>query len=235
LTIETEDPPVSSGLQGLASSDPSSLSDQFRLRTRLLHRHAERSGFIAQLLRGGASLRGYGLLLRNLLPVYEAMELALEARRTAPVFRGLAIPAVYRARAIEADLGHIFGDSWSGLLPMLPGGAAYVSRIAEVAAGRGEGLIAHAYVRYLGDLNGGQVLKRRLGAAFDLSADALSFYEFPEIRELETFKTHYRQALDRTEQEVTAPADVIEESAIAFELNIGLSEAIAAELTRSAG
>lgn len=42
-------------------------------------------------------------------------------------------------------------------------------------------LLAHAYVRYMGDLNGGQQIKERVAQAYQLEAgsdDGLRFYRF---------------------------------------------------------
>ena len=42
-------------------------------------------------------------------------------------------------------------------------------------------LIAHAYVRYLGDLSGGRIVGRILARSPGLGPEALSFYDFPGI------------------------------------------------------
>lgn len=54
------------------------------LRTKTLHVEAERTGIIRDLLRGEASREGYVLLLRNLLPAYQAMEQGLHRHRSSP-------------------------------------------------------------------------------------------------------------------------------------------------------
>ena len=56
---------------------PSSVVTARYLRTKALHVEAERSGIIRELLRGSATRDGYILLLRNLLPAYQAMEKGL--------------------------------------------------------------------------------------------------------------------------------------------------------------
>ncbi len=203
-----------------------SLSAAFRQRTRLLHTQAERSGVVNDLLTGRATRLGHGMLLRNLLPVYEQLEIAMETRRLSPAFAGLALRAVYRAAAIERDLEALFGPAWADSLPMLPAGTRYARRIAAVAGGDGFGLIAHAYVRYLGDLNGGQVLKRLLIRSLGLEPAGLSFFDFPEIHHIEGFRIDYRDAIDRSAWEIADIAPVIEEAATAFQLNIALSDAI---------
>ena len=61
-----------------------------------------------------------------------------------------------------------------------PALSRYVGRIQELAASPDPSrLLAHAYVRYMGDLSGGQFIRRRIAKAYALEDGAgLSFYEF---------------------------------------------------------
>jgi len=97
---------------------------------------------------------------------------------------------------------------------------------ARAAAGDGSRLIAHAYIRYLGDLYGGQILRRILARSLGLGAPSLSFYDFPAIADAEAFKAGYRAALDQAALEIEDCAGVVEEAALAFELNIAVSMAV---------
>src|SRR5664279_6515088 len=89
------------------------------VRTKTLHVEAERSGIIRDLLRGEASRAGYILLLRNLLPAYQAMERGLERHRGLPVLGPIADYRLQRAAAIEADLVELCGPRWSNEVPLL--------------------------------------------------------------------------------------------------------------------
>jgi heme oxygenase len=205
---------------------PPSFSAQLKQRTQALHVQAECSGFVRDMLRGAVTIEAYALFLRNLLPAYHALEAGLERLRLTPVFRRLALEAVYRAPALEADLTEIAGVGWVDRLSVLPEAMDYADRITFVAQGDGARLLAHAYARTLGDLNGGQVLKRMLARTLGLGAAALSFYDFPAIGELESFRLTYRAALNGAADEIADIAPVIEEAAEAFRLNIALSEAV---------
>jgi heme oxygenase len=92
-------------------------------------------------------------------------------------------------------------------------------------------LIAHAYTRYLGDLSGGQILKRLLANKPGLAPDELSFYDFPG-HDLTQLKTDYRTALDRAGAQVKDPQAVIDEGSEAFRLNTDLSWAVHHALTK---
>jgi heme oxygenase len=204
---------------------PTSVVSALYLGTKTLHTEAERSGIIRDLLRGEASREGYILLQRNLLPAYQALELGLERHRDTPALAALAAYRLDRATPLAADLAAMCGGDFSGI-PLLPEGAAYAQHIADCAEGDGERLIAHAYTRYLGDLSGGQILKRLLAKKPGLQPDELTFYDFPEHADLAALKADYRAALDRAGTLAANPQAIVEEGSRAFSLNIDLSWAV---------
>lgn len=212
--------------QALAEGAPDAprLADRLRARTRDLHRAAERSGIVARLIAGGADRAGYALYLRNLLPAYAALEAGLERGRTTQPLSALARPEVYRASAIEADLEHLAGPGWVGRMALLPEGLAYARQVVAAASGGGGRLVAHAYVRYLGDLNGGRMLAAMV-ARF-AGPEAAAFLTFPAIDDLPAFRSAYRAALDEAGRGIADPEAIANEAAEAFRLNIALSEAV---------
>ncbi len=197
------------------------LSLALRERTSALHVRAERAGIIRKLLRGEASRAAYTLLLHNLLPAYRAMEGGLERHRQAPGIRHVALPETYRAGPLAADLAAL-----GGAPRLLPEGEHYAARLEAAAAGDGSGLIGHAYARYLGDLSGGQIIKRLVARTLHLSPEMLSFYEFPAIGDLDAFKRRYRAGLDRAGEELADAETALAAAEEAFALNIALSEAV---------
>ena len=201
------------------------------LRTKTLHVEAERTGIIRDLLRGEATREGYILLLRNLLPAYQAMEQGLERHRGSPALGRLAEYRLDRAPALESDLVALCGERWSQGIPLLAAGELYARRIEKAAEGDGTRLIAHAYTRYLGDLSGGQILQRLLARSIKLRPSELSFYDFSRFSDLDALKADYRQALDRAGALAPDRQALIEEGAIAFSLNIDLSCAIKSMLS----
>ena len=170
-----------------------SLGEMLREATRDLHVEAERSGVIGQLLRGGGTREAYALLLRNLLPAYRAMEDGLVRHARSPALHAMARPELFRTAALQSDVEQLAGSSWRESLPLLPAGERYAERVAAAAADGSGPLVAHAYLRYLGDLSGGQIMKRLLAKSLGLEADALAFYDFPAIADLSAFKSEYRR------------------------------------------
>ena len=203
-----------------------SLSEALRERTSALHAEAERSGVINDILRKTADTRSYAMLLRNLLPAYSEMERALERHRESPTLGVFARPELHRASRIAADLVAMCGEDWRADLPLLPAGERYAARVATAGEGDGSRLLAHAYVRYFGDLSGGQVLKRLLGTSLGLGAESLSLYDFPGVSDPKALKDQMRDAIDR---EGDANGEVIILEGIrAFEHNIEVSRAVQA-------
>ncbi len=202
------------------------LAVRLRERTRDLHVAAERSGIIRELLRGGGTRDGYATLLRNLLPAYRELERGLERHANLPGVGLLAKPALYRAGAIEADLEGLAGPRWGETLVLLPEGEHYARCIAAAADGDGIRLIAHAYLRYFGDLSGGRIMQRLLAKSLGLSAAVLAYYEFPDIADIAAFKADYRAAIDLAGAEIGDAAPVLDAAAAGFQLNIAISEAV---------
>ena len=207
------------------STAPVSVVTALYLGTKVLHTEAERSGIINDMLRGDVSRKGYVLLQRNLQAAYQALEAGLESHRDTPVLAALAQYRLDRASAMEADLNVLCDGDFSAV-PMLPAGEAYAKRIADAAKGDGELLIAHAYTRYLGDLSGGQILKRLLAKKPGLAPEELSFYDFPAYADLAALKSDYRNALDEAGKLAKNPQAIIDEGLVAFQLNTDLSWAV---------
>ena len=204
-----------------------SLVQRMRVRTRELHARAERSGVIAAILAGQATRLDYAIYLRNILPVYQAMEPALERQRDRPGIGALVPPSLFRAASIQADLECLAGPGWADVLPQVRAGQQYAARVARAGGGDGGMLIAHAYTRYLGDLNGGQIMRRQLVRLFGSDFTAVRFLEFPAIADTSGFAAAFRAALDAAANQLADPDAVVQEAAIAFELNIAVSQEVA--------
>ena len=210
----------------LTSAEHIAFTDLLLSRTAELHRRAERAGAVADILRGRADVATYGLYLRNLLPAYEQLEHGLLAHADEKPFRRIALPALFRSDAITSDLQNLFGADWPTRLPVLPATLAYASRLSDAAEKTGSRLVAHAYVRYMGDLSGGQILKRLLMKRLRLSPSCLTFYDFKDIGEIDQFRRTYRDAIGATALSFQDQSEILEEACLAFEHNIDVSVAV---------
>ncbi|WP_166645024.1 biliverdin-producing heme oxygenase [Dongia mobilis] len=223
MVIETSPGRVADGATAAAG-----LCDLMRQHTRELHMQAERSGIIRELLQRRADRLGHGLHLRNLLPAYKALEANLERHSGHPVLGEVRQPALYRGAAILSDLVQLFGPDWEDRLPLLDEAVAYAKRIDAATEADPARLLAHAYVRYLGDLNGGRILRDLMAKALELDDSALSYFAFPQLGNSIAAAADLRAILDQAGSRLPDQTSVIDEAAVAFRLSIGVSEAVKA-------
>ena len=198
-----------------ASTVMSPLSVALREGTRDEHETAERSGFVEQLLAGRLDRAAYADLAAQQLVVYTALEAAgaqLEDDGD------LVFAELTRVPAIEQDLGHLYGADWRTQVRVLPATMLYADRLAQTADSLPQ-YAAHAYTRYLGDLSGGQIIKRMLQRHYGFTSEGIAFYDFPQIHKLKPFKDVFRERLDALPLDDEARAAVVEEARLAFRLN----------------
>ena len=105
------------------AESPDGVVTSLYLRTKTLHVEAERTGIIRDLLRGEASREGYALLLRNLLPAYQAMEQGLERHLHTP---GVGVLGSLQGWTVRPRSNRICwrcaATHWSDELPLLAAG-----------------------------------------------------------------------------------------------------------------
>ena len=91
----------------------------------------------------------------------------------------------------------------------------------------GGSLSAHHYVRYLGDLSGGQVIGRMMQRHYGVSDECVTFYRFAEIPKTKPYKDNYRAALDALPIDAADRERLLAEATDAFLLNLNLFNALA--------
>ncbi len=202
------------------------LSVRLKEDTAPAHHSAERTGIVADMLHRRLKRDDYIRFLRDLHAVYEVMEAALERTREHPALSALRFPELDRAESVAADLATLHGATWRRDLPPSPAARTYIDRIGQAEARHPERLAAHAYVRYLGDLSGGQMLKKLIGQSLGLNGtEGLAFYEFPEVPDAAVFKDGYRRRLDAMPLSAEEADGVVAEARDAFLLNMDLAQA----------
>jgi heme oxygenase len=85
------------------------------------------------------------------------------------------------------------------------------------------GLLGHGYVRYLGDLSGGQLLRGLLRDRLGLPLAALSYYEFPGIDDVPATRTALRERMDLCPLSSDAVSVVLDEALAGFRLTMNLA------------
>ena len=154
-----------------------------------------------------------------------ALEKALERHATHPALEPTYNPTLLeRAPSLAADISHLLDveeSSWKNhpihinLMAVYPPPLSdYVQRIEELSNSSDPStLLAHSYVRYLGDLSGGQTIRHTLAKAYNLDEAAgfgLSFYRFKELRsskvasqgEMKRIKEWFREGMNAAGERV---------------------------------
>ena len=172
------------------------LSVRLRVETKNLHTEVERAGIMPTLLRGHLARPTYCALLRNLHALYEALEPALLRHAAHAAVAPVFFPALFRQGALADDLNTLHGPGWLRDFALKPATQQYVARLHTLDAQQPELLAAHVYVRYLGDLSGGQMLRKIVAKSFQLdSPDGTRFYDFGSVDEVDAHLRNFRAGL----------------------------------------
>ncbi|KAG8813244.1 hypothetical protein FRC18_002601 [Serendipita sp. 400] len=176
--------------------------------------------------------------LLTLLP--RAMEQGLDEAQSNAILQPTYRPAVLsRTESLSSDIAFLLGTAewqyhpvYQQYLRSIPQPVTkYTERLRSLSSSPETSglLLAHAYVRYLGDLSGGQFIRRRIAKVYELpdSGDGIRFYLFSngngedagpsEIREL---KEWYRDGMNAGvgDNEELKEA-LVDEAVLAFKLN----------------
>jgi heme oxygenase len=205
----------------------SGFAARIRAETAAAHRVAESSGFVDDLLAGRLPAAGYGALLAQTYLIYETLEEAGRAMAGDRVAGPFVAPALLRLPAHEADLAFLLGASWRARLQPLGATRRYCERLREVAFSSSPAFIAHHYIRYLGDLSGGQIIRRSLERAYGFNGAGVRFYIFDGIAKPKLFKDDYRSKLDDAPLTEDERDFVVAEAIRAFALNRDLFDELA--------
>ncbi len=183
---------------------------------------------IEEILTARIAPRRYLRLLASLEPIYHALEAGLHRHRHHPILEPFARPELFRREALRHDRDRLAHALRVAPPPPVAEAVTLGRRIAGLAEARPELLLAHAYVRHLGDLSGGPILARRLACHPGIGPAAIAFYEFPGIDDLTRAKAEYRAALDRVGPLLDRPEAVIDEACRGFVWAIALFDSVRA-------
>ncbi|WP_051483176.1 heme oxygenase (biliverdin-producing) [Arthrobacter sp. 31Y] len=198
-------------------------SEELKSHTASAHEHAEQAGFVTELLNGKMEASQVAAMLVQNYVIYQALESALDANPD-PRLAPFADPALMRVEALEKDLAVHYGEDWerrlaAGELHVTPGAKAYADELAAIGPGSTTYLMAHHYVRYLGDLSGGQIISALVQRHYDLGPEGLNFYAFEGIGKIKPYKDSYRSHLDEADFSDVEKQEILHHAEVAFETN----------------
>lgn len=213
----------------------SNLTIQLREGTSKSHSMAENVSFVKSFLGGVIDKNSYSHMLANLYFVYLSLEEAMEKNKTNEFIKPIYFPELNRTESLKKDLAFYYGEDWANTLTPSEATKLYIDRIKDVSEKRPDLLVAHAYTRYLGDLSGGQILKKIAQRAMNLqSTQGLAFYEFDEINDEQQFKQDYKSALDSLPVDTQVSRQIVAEANVAFGLNMKLFQELETSFARIA-
>ncbi|WP_410564297.1 heme oxygenase (biliverdin-producing) [Amycolatopsis sp. cmx-4-61] len=211
------------------TTDARPFSATLRASTLEVHEKANYSTYMRALLGGELTQEGYAQLAVQYYFVYGAIEAASDAMAGDPVGGEFVFDELRRLPNLERDLAHLVGPNWRSTVTPLASTQAYVDRVREASTWAG-GYVAHHYTRYLGDIAGGQAIRRLLERQYDLAEAGALFYHFDGIGSAPRFRDQYRAKLDNAPWDEAERARVIDETVVAFECNVAVFDELAARL-----
>nr|NP_053881.1 heme oxygenase [Porphyra purpurea]P51271.1 RecName: Full=Heme oxygenase [Porphyra purpurea]AAC08157.1 heme oxygenase [Porphyra purpurea] len=211
----------------------SSLANELREGTTKSHSMAENVSFVKSFLGGVVDKKSYRKLIANLYFVYSAIEEEILLNKDHPAIKPIYFTELNRKTSLAKDLNYYYGPDWLNIIEPSSATQVYVNRIHNIGNKQPELLVAHAYTRYLGDLSGGQVLKKIARGAMNLSDErGTKFYDFDEIEDDKIFKNNYRSALDTIPLSDEQVQNVVAEANISFTLNMKMFEELNSSIVK---
>ncbi len=203
------------------------ITARLRSDTRSLHTEVERAGVMRLLLRGQLDRAGYCRLLRNLHVIYAALESGLSRHSSNPSLAILGCEPMFRRNAIRQDLDFLHGADWNEAIALTETATQYAAHLEDIAERSPSLLGAHAYVRYLGDLSGGQMLNRIVAKSLTLQPNqGVNFYDFGSAEDVAKLAKKFRLGLDLMAEDEASAQALIDEACAAFARHKALFEAL---------
>ena len=130
---------------------------------------------------------------------------------------------------MRKDLEFLLGDKLDSM-KLLASTEACVAKIEELSEKSPELVVAYAYTRFLADLFGGRTFLSLLSTSYNISAEGLNYYRFPEITDLRGYVMKYHKMLADINLTEEKKIDFINEVNNAYIYNLAISNELDAKL-----
>ena len=160
------------------------------------HKSAERQEFVKVLFSGKINPQFYSAYLQNMMACYSMLESSAAAHG---LLNGL--DSVRRTGLIQADLDELGHKKDNSLF--VPVVNEYLDHILRISWSDPQKLMAHIYVRHMGDLSGGQMIAKKVPGSG-------RYYHFDDV---EDAKAKIRERLSD---------DLADEANLAFDFSIAI-------------
>lgn len=200
-------------------------SELLRSTTGKAHSAAQHSPIIGELFSGKLQATRFAELTAQYYAIYSALEEAGEALKDDPLAGPFIRPELARTAPLEADLTYFLGNDWRNRIAFREATNRYTTRLRETGCSPGQ-FVAHHYVRYLGDLSGGQIIGKMVRKALNIGDEGTSFYRFADIADPDAFKNAYRAQLDAMNLTEEERGLIVKEALLAYDLNTAVLAAV---------
>lgn len=207
---------------------PLPLSVELKEATAATHDTAEKSTFMTDLMRGELAYADVVNLTSQYWFIYSALEEAVRRTSATPAVASVADPRIERLSALEHDLAEMIGADWREVISPTPATQRYVATLNSLGAAQAASVVAHHYVRYLGDIAGGQAIARMLADAYEIPAEQLTFYDFAAIGKIPPYRKAYKAALDSLPIDADEREELLDAAREAFACNTAVFNDLAA-------
>lgn len=211
------------------TGDEEALSTLLRSATSAVHKEAEQRTFMQAFFGGRLPRPAYVEWLARQWHVYRTLENALQALPPGSPEAQVVPTSLHRTLRIEADLDFLTEGRWRDEDHLTPATHSYVSRI-ESSQSFPPGLVAHAWLRYMGNVGGRDVLRRLVAGCIGATEDdtsGLAFTDYSAIGDIRPFFADFHSRLDALELDPSDKQRVVDEATAGFELNIALTDELA--------
>jgi heme oxygenase (biliverdin-producing, ferredoxin) len=193
------------------------LSKRLYEETKSVHEQIESMDFILALRNLKLSQKEYAQYLADLKVIYEALENGLEDNQELPAIKAVYDPKINRVQKLEADLRSFESEN----LKPTEAAKEYAEHLQNLSKQAPAYLLAHAYVRYLGDLSGGRMMKKYIEQLFP--GEHTAFYNFDELlgdnaigAKYVDYKNAWKRNLDHLNFTENEKASLVEEAKKGF-------------------
>ncbi|XP_046846198.1 uncharacterized protein LOC124439942 [Xenia sp. Carnegie-2017] len=206
----------------LVSSMGIVLHHELEVKTMRKHRQTTKAPFIKAIMKGKLDVDSYKLFMYNMYFLYKVMEEEGDRHREDPKVKHVYFPKeLRRTPEIIKDLEYYYGSDWKGKMKPMTTIRKYIARLRQLGDEEPMLLLAHQFTRYLGDMEGGQIMKKIVRKTFQLTgSNGVCFYEFANIPNLSDFKKVYRTHFDSLNLGKKDADRMVEESLKSFDFHI---------------
>lgn len=215
------------------AGDPDALSSLLRASTAEVHKEAEQRPFMQAFFAGVLPREAYVAWLARQWHLYRVLESGLEALAPEVPEHGIVPTTLYRSERIEADLDYLTDGVWRREDHLTTATNAYTERIRS-AHGFPAGLVVHAWLRYMGNVGGRDVLRRLVASSIGAAEGdhlGLAFTDYSAVGEIRPFFARFHAGLDALDLGDEDKKRAVGEAGEGFRLNIALTDELAGDFS----